>query len=202
VPSASPRDALALRALTHPLRWKIIDLLGSETNATASRCAEALSESVASCSYHMGILAKYGFIEQVPGRKGREKPWRLVSPEQNLSSEGLDAESALAAEAAMAVFLDHELERLRTRLRRSDLEPEIWRPLVSGISVILTEGELRSVKTQVREILSRYEGRTDAAALRSSGARETRLFFAISAAPSVSAPSHTASQSQELPLNT
>jgi len=33
-------EGLALRALAHPLRWKLIDLLGSEGSATATRCAE------------------------------------------------------------------------------------------------------------------------------------------------------------------
>src|ERR1022692_3884909 len=120
-------DALALRALAHPLRWKLIDLLGSERSATATRCAEVLGESVASCSYHLGILAKYGYIELVPGQAGREKPWRLTSYRQELSGEGLGAEGELAAEAAIEVFLDHELTRTKDRLRRRSLEPAEWR---------------------------------------------------------------------------
>ena len=60
MPGPQSRDALTLRALTHPLRWKLLDLIGSELSATATRCAEVLGESVASCSYHLGILAKYG----------------------------------------------------------------------------------------------------------------------------------------------
>ena len=75
-------DPRALRALAHPLRWQLIDLIGSE--ATATRCAEVLGESVASCSYHLGILGKYGYIELVPGQAGKEKPWRLASRQQNL----------------------------------------------------------------------------------------------------------------------
>jgi hypothetical protein len=71
-------DPRALRALAHPLRWQLIDLIGSETTATATRCAEVLGESVASCSYHLGVLGKYGYIELVPGREGKEKPWQLL----------------------------------------------------------------------------------------------------------------------------
>jgi hypothetical protein len=43
-----------------------------------------LGQSVASCSYHLGILGKYGYIELVPGQAGKEKPWRLASQQQNL----------------------------------------------------------------------------------------------------------------------
>ena len=99
------RGALALRALAHPLRWKLIDLLGTEESATATRCAEVLGESVPSCAYHLGILAKYGYIELVPGHTGREKPWRLASYEQDLSGEGLGTDGELAAEAATDAFL-------------------------------------------------------------------------------------------------
>ena len=77
---ASPPEPKALRALAHPIRWKLIDLLDSEDTATATRCSEVLGESVASCSYHLGILGKYGYTEMVPGQPGREKPWRLASP--------------------------------------------------------------------------------------------------------------------------
>ena len=87
------RDPKALRALAHPLRWQLLDLLGSEETATATRCAEVLGESVASCSYHLGMLAKYGYIEEVPGRTGREKPWRLASTRQDLGLAGLDTEA-------------------------------------------------------------------------------------------------------------
>ena len=93
-------DPTALRALAHPLRWQLMDLIGSETTATATRCAEVLGQSVASCSYHLGILGKYGYIELVPGQAGKEKPWRLASRQQNLDPSGLDTEGALAAEAA------------------------------------------------------------------------------------------------------
>ena len=75
-------SVLRLRALADPIRWKLMDLLESEGSATATSCAVGVAESVASCSYHLGILAKYGFIELVPGRTGREKPWRILSSPQ------------------------------------------------------------------------------------------------------------------------
>ena len=39
-------DPKALRALSHPTRWKLIELLGLEPAATATRCAEFTGESV------------------------------------------------------------------------------------------------------------------------------------------------------------
>lgn len=178
-------DPLALRALAHPLRWKLIDLLGSELAATATRCAEALGESVASCSYHLGILAKYGYIELVPDQPGREKPWRLTRQEQDLSAEGLDERGALAAQAATDVFLDHELARMKDRLRRLDLEPAEWRDAchLLGVSTWITIDEMREIKDQLLEITRRYADRADDPGRRPAGAREARIFTATSVAP-------------------
>ena len=38
-------ETAVLRALAHPLRWALIEALGSEGTATATRCAELLGES-------------------------------------------------------------------------------------------------------------------------------------------------------------
>lgn len=179
------RNAKALRALAHPLRWHLIDLLGSEESATATRCAQVLGESVASCSYHLGILAKYGFIELVPDQPGKEKPWQLASYHQDLSSAGLDDEGALAAEAATEAFLDHELVRMKQRLRRLGLEPEAWRTasLLSGVSTWMTVAELSAVSKELQRVLERLADRAEHPALRPSGAREVRLFVSTSVAP-------------------
>ena len=180
----APR-ALALRALAHPLRWKLIDLIASEQAATATRCAEVLGESVASCGYHLGILAKYGYVEPVPDRVGREKPWRLAGRRQDLSAEGLDEAGTLAALAASEVFLDHELERIKDRMRRVDLEPAEWQAAsrVSGATHWMTAAELKEIKDLLTEIQERHGDRDDDPALRPAGAREVRVFAVTSVAP-------------------
>lgn len=178
-------DPKKLRALAHPLRWQLIELLGTEGRATATRCAEVLGESVASCSYHLGILAKYDYIEEDPDRTGREKPWRLVSTEQDLGTEGLDAEGQLAAEAATEAFLDYELARMKQRLRRKALEPEQWRPKLAGETTWLTEEEYAAVWRDLYAVLERYRrdwGSRDPSR-RPAGSRAARLFVAASALP-------------------
>lgn len=182
---AGRSDPLTLRALAHPLRWKLADLLLSEGSATATRCSEVLGESVASCSYHLGILAKYGYIELVPDQPGREKPWRLIISRQDLSSEGLDEPGALAAEAATEVFLDHELARIKDRIRRQGLESEEWRKAshFSGTTTWATAEELREIKDELMAIGARYLGRLTDPALRPAGAREVRIFTVTSVAP-------------------
>lgn len=180
-------SALGLRALAHPLRWKLIDVLGTEGSATATRCAEVLAESVASCAYHLGILAKYGYVELVPGQAGREKPWRLTSRRQDLSAEGLGLglEGELAAEAATESFLDHEFERTRERLRTRSLEPAEWRDScrVLGSSMWVTAEEFSELSEQLTELAIRYAYRDDDPVGRPAGARLARVFLSASVAP-------------------
>lgn len=179
-------EAQALRALAHPLRWKLLDVLEAEVTATATRCAQLTSESVASCAYHLGILAKYGYAEQLSETRGREKPWRLVSRRQNLRPEGLDIEGELAAEAATEAFLDHEIARFKSRLRATGMQPPQWRPWFQGITAVLTDTEYRQVKEQVEQIVlqvvEQYADRDTDSARRPEGGWLVRLFVAASAA--------------------
>lgn len=189
-------DPRALRALAHPLRWQLIDLIGSEMTATATRCAEVLGQSVASCSYHLGILGKYGYIELVPGQAGKEKPWRLASEQQNLDPSGLDSDGALAAEAAAEAFLDHELARVKQRLRSLSLEPEPWRAasLLLGNTTWMTAEELHDITDQLKQLILPHTERAVDPASRPPGAREVRLFAVATVAPPVTPPRDSAPQ--------
>lgn len=181
----SIRDPRALRALTHPLRWRLLDLLTAEGSATATLCAEALGESVASCSYHLNILAKYGFIEQDGVRRGRQKPWRVTSSRQNWSPDDLDREGALAAEAATEVFLDHEVARLKERLRGGAAKDAEWRRAsrMTGVTTFLTAAELHDLGEELAAVAYRFADRLDNVAARPHDAQEVRVFFTTSVAP-------------------
>ncbi|WP_262380436.1 winged helix-turn-helix domain-containing protein [Nonomuraea sp. PA05] len=70
-------DPRVLRAVTHPLRARLLGLLRSDGPATASELGRAVGESSGSTSYHLRELFKFGFIEEDPEqRDGRERRWR------------------------------------------------------------------------------------------------------------------------------
>jgi hypothetical protein len=192
----SAPDPRALRALAHPLRWQLLDLIESEATATATRCAGVLGETVANCSYHLGILGRYGYIELVPGHAGKEKPWRLASQQQNLDPGGLDTEGALAAEAATGAFLDHELARMKHRLGRLGLEPEPWRSasLLIGSTTWMTAEELHDISEHLKQLVLTHMERAADPVSRPPGAREVRLFAVASVAPPVTPSKDSAPQ--------
>lgn len=172
-------DPLALRALSHPTRWKLIELLGLEDSATATRCAEFTGESVASCSYHLGILAKYGFVQLADRGRGREKPWRATSRRLSVSNLDLEPEAAMAAEAVSEVYLDHELTRQKEYLRRSSRETRAWQDGTGTMArtSYLTAAELAAMRAEINEVLERFVDRTDDPALRPAGARPVKMML-------------------------
>jgi DNA-binding transcriptional ArsR family regulator len=67
----------AVRALAHPLRLELLDLLRFEGPSTATQLAHRLGQSSGATSYHLRLLAKYGYIEEASqGSGGRERWWR------------------------------------------------------------------------------------------------------------------------------
>lgn len=178
-------DPKALRALAHPLRWKLIEFIGREGTATATQCAQETGESVANCSYHLNLLAKYDYVEQAEGGQGREKPWRLVHQGQSINDVGVDQETQLAAQAASSAFLDYALAQLKERSLTVHLEPEEWR-LALGVTNntdYMTAAEVAEVADTIRAMLDKFAERRGDPSLRPEGARPVTIMLSSSVAP-------------------
>lgn len=183
-------DARALRALAHPLRWRLVNLLSVEPTLTATRCAELTGESVASCSYHLNTLARYRFVEPADGGTGREKPWRLVSLEQSwpADGEGMDDEGAIAAQALSEVFLDHLFTQWKSWIRWRSREEQQWRDATQFMSTVVyvTADELSELTAELRAVVGRFHeqlrDRLQDPTRRPAGARPANVLTATSLA--------------------
>ena len=82
-------DPVALRALAHPLRLRLLQLLRDRRGpATGAELAQATGESTASVSYHLSVLHQHGFVEPdpEPGATKRHKPWRTTYETMRIST--------------------------------------------------------------------------------------------------------------------
>jgi DNA-binding transcriptional ArsR family regulator len=146
-------DPRALRAMAHPLRLDLIELLGTVGPSTAAECGRRLGTTQASCSYHLRQLERFGFVERSPETgDGRERPWRLTDVEQSWSSHG-PAEHALEQ-----VFAQREADRMIAWAAGADDQPQPWRDasFVGGASLPLTAQETRRVRDDLRAVLAPY----------------------------------------------
>jgi hypothetical protein len=181
-------DARAMRALAHPLRMAIIELFSVRATLTATQASEALGESPANCAFHLRTLAKYGFVREAGGGRGRERPWTRVNRSLALTTRQPDPQAALAAGELGRLYLERWMERAR-RVYGSDSLPG-WHE-ASGWSnnhVFMTAEEVVRLNTEVRRLLRGYQDRLANPALRPAGALPVEWTFFASPVPELSEP--------------
>lgn len=199
-PQHTVNDPEKLRAITHPLRLELLDFLRNVGEGTATECAAHTGESVASCSFHLRQLAKYGFIEPAQ-RRGREKPWKPLATGMHALPDSDVPGSWEAVGALAAVNIQREMQRVLSngQVLFSDPAEREWvgRSVISTSLGWLTAEELGEVSIQLAEIFAPFKGRTPDN--RPPDSRRVRVFSA--ALPDASAPtlSHRPNRSASSP---
>lgn len=170
-------DPERIRALAHPVRLALLDHLGDVPEATATECAEAVGESPASCSFHLRSLEKYGFIERAE-RRGREKPWRIVSAGLDLRPDPEVAGSLRAVQAVAELGLETAYLRARDYFAHADAEDDTWvqASTFTRSTFWATADELAELSRDLQEITERFAGRHTDPSKRPPGARYARMF--------------------------
>lgn len=170
-------DPVRIRALTHPLRLELLDVL-TDGPATATECAEVTGESVASCSFHLRTLAKYGYIEP-DERRGREKPWRLAYTKRDIRPSE-DPGSKRAVGEVAELFVDRSVEGIRDWLNAVTEETLEWinASTIYGSVIWATADELAELSQVIQNITAPYRGRNDDPVLRPEGSRPVTVFAA------------------------
>jgi predicted ArsR family transcriptional regulator len=161
-------DPRAMRALTHPLRLALIELLWREDSINATEAAAELGESQASCSFHLRQLAKFGFVEEVQGVRGRARPWRLSRRGIRVANVQDDPEAEIAWAALERLLRDRQMGRYRAWLEGRSAYPRAWQQAAYHTHSVawLTPEELGDAAEEITELLSGLfpERRDDAAA--------------------------------------
>ena len=181
VEPAEPRqvisDARTIRALAHPLRVTLLEVIRREGEITATRAAELLDESPGNMSWHLQTLAKYGFVEESGKGRGRSRPWRVSSNSQRFDTSMADPESAAAGEALERTVMERNYDRMRDWWSQRPHYPRKWRraAFVAQSLTYLTDAELAAISDEIHAIYSRYPDRTDPEK-RPEGALPVHLF--------------------------
>ncbi|MGP3536539.1 helix-turn-helix domain-containing protein [Microbacterium sp. RD1] len=157
-------DAGALRALAHPLRVQMFDILSQYGPQTASTLASLTGESTGATSYHLRALARQDLIREVEGRgSGRERWWERPAGGIELSAP--ESARTPAGRAAMQVVMTETLNRRHQQLMeyvsRSLSETDDWRE-----GSIISTGTARLTAEQMTEMTQRLQAIIDETVLR------------------------------------
>ncbi len=167
-------DARAMRALAHPMRLALLEALMHAGTLTATQASELLGESPANCAFHLRTLARYGYVVEAGGGKGRERPWRRSHDVLQITTDQEDPVAAMAAEEVGQFWVDIVLERARSLLSRSNSWPAEWKhnPLLGESQHItyVTPEEASELGTAINQLYRRYYDRVDHPERRPAGA--------------------------------
>lgn len=154
-------DTAMLRALAHPLRVRILDLLNRDGPATATRLAERLGQSSGLLSWHLRQLAEPGLVvEDVDRGTRRERWWRSAHDSYRLRVADFLDNPAFAG--AVDVYLRTSVgQRYAAETRFVDELAE-WRTewhdkfSFDEDRLFLTPDETAALDAEVRAVIERY----------------------------------------------
>ena len=168
-PEGRVLDAGALRALAHPLRVRLYDLLSQYGPQTASGLATLTGESTGATSYHLRALAKQDLIREVAGRgTARERWWErpkgavtLINPEMAATASGravmeaVHSETLTLRQQQLMSFVTHGWDEDEERLDKS---------LIATASARLTVAQMAELADRLQSVIAetvdRYRDQT------------------------------------------
>lgn len=152
-------DAGALRALAHPMRIRILDLLNERGPQTSSSLGAILGQSSGVTSYHLRALAKHDLIREVPGRgTARERWWERPPGSLTMSSHNATSSPAEHA-ASQLVVLELYRQRNERLMRYLETSPADDDGLLTMSTARLTPAQFRELGQELESVIQRTSDR-------------------------------------------
>jgi DNA-binding transcriptional ArsR family regulator len=141
-----------LRAVHHPTRRRMLELLHLRGPCRVGTLAGELGEQVGSISHHLRMLERAGVVARVPelATDGRTSWWRLELTSLSWSADdfAVDAAERTQARAAERLNIGHHVAKLATWTRESDRADPAWRRAAfsSDFVAMASPGELTALQ--------------------------------------------------------
>lgn len=149
-----------LKALTHPIRLRLLGLLRLNGPQTATQLAHTTHLNTGSTSYHLRMLAKYGFIEKDGSMSsGRRLFWRASQlstvTHASTGDERDDSGEIDALDAFQQVIATEFSRQLLDASQRWITLPPTWRDIytTSGFVMRVNADEARELVGKIQKIL-------------------------------------------------
>jgi DNA-binding transcriptional ArsR family regulator len=152
-------DPSVLKAISHPLRVRILYELTTVAGARASDLAREIGVQANLVSFHLRQLAKYGLVEEAPelARDKRERVWR-VSSTAGISTSLSAVANEPGGEAAIQVWKRESAAWAHMVIDHAYAQdvhsPDIYS--ISDVPMRLTTAQARELATEITALLRRW----------------------------------------------
>jgi DNA-binding Lrp family transcriptional regulator len=166
-------DPKVMRALTHPVRLALLEVLATEGPLTATEAGELIGESPTTCSFHFRQLEKYGFIEEAGTGPGRQRHWKFTHGGMRFSDTGDDPEANIAAKSLSRLVTDRAIARMQAYEDTKTNYAKVWQQAAEATESVLyvTPGELEELNSDIRARLEKHRERLTNADARPAGSQ-------------------------------
>lgn len=145
--SITPSPA-GLKALSHPVRLRMLGLLRTEGPATATTLAQRLDLNTGATSYHLRQLAQHGFVVDDEGRgSARERWWKAAHQATVTDTTVEDPDEQQVVDAYLQSVGIVYTERLQRAIEERALLPKAWLEAST-----LSDWQLRLTPARAREL--------------------------------------------------
>lgn len=152
-------SAQQLRALSHPVRLRMLGLLRAEGPATATSLATRLGLNTGATSYHLRQLAAHGFVEDDAERgNGRERWWRAAHQSTDTEEPTTPEEREAQHAFGQAIAVVHT-EMLQRAVEERELLPEEWQrtSVLSDWMIRLTPARAAALVAALEQVVGDVE---------------------------------------------
>jgi DNA-binding transcriptional ArsR family regulator len=145
----------ALRALSHPVRLRMLGLLRAEGPATATSLAVRLGLNSGATSYHLRQLHEHGFVvDDLERGNGRERWWQAAH-QSTTTEKPQNADERAAQDAFLQAIAVVQTELLQRAVEEHELLPDPWRDAsrFSDWMVRLTPGKAAALVAAMEAVV-------------------------------------------------
>ena len=178
-------DAPALKALAHPMRVQILQILRMQKRASVTSLARELGETTGATSYHLRQLARHGFVEEFddaevgerrPGRQQRW--WRMAVDQVHMTGFDFlaDEDTREAAGFLLREYHAERSRRLANWFATATRWPKTWQRASSDLDagLELNATQTRALADELAAVVEKYRELTPG-----RGARRVDIQYAV-----------------------
>ena len=159
-------SVVAMKAMAHPLRLRIVGSLRVDGPATASVLARRLGTDSGQTSHHLRLLDRAGFVEEAndlgKGPRGRERWWRAAQETTSWDDLSEVSEEGALARGAMDNAVHEVWHGQLTEFRAQGARDEwgkVWLNAASSgdYPIRTTPDGLTALVAELREVIARHD---------------------------------------------